>query len=246
MRQVAQVSAGAEHTCVVLKSGEGFCWGMNASNQLGTRNNRTDRFIPRPIRRATLPMLQVAAGGEMTCFFRERVNGVTPIACRGWDRIYFFTSRLRFVQIQAGYGHVCGLRENGRVACMGRNDYGQFGRGVFGPGGLLVGRTIQDLNRITAVSAGWYPSCALRDTGRIFCWGLNAAGQLGDGTRTDSASPIRVAGPLATDAVQITGGAEHSCLLDTQGRVACWGDNDFGQLGDGTTTDRLRPVRVAN
>jgi alpha-tubulin suppressor-like RCC1 family protein len=78
----------------------------------------------------------------------------------------------------------------------------------------------------------------------VFCWGQGGTGQLGDGTTTDSTTPVRVIG--LTNATQVAAGRDHSCGIRPNGRTWCWGWNGNGQLGDGTTTDRLTAVRVVD
>ncbi|MCB1394792.1 MAG: chromosome condensation regulator RCC1 [Rhodobacter sp.] len=96
---------------------------------------------------------------------------------------------------------------------------------------------------VRAVAAGAEHTCAISQSGNVWCWGFNWQGQLGDGTDIDRVRPRRVV-DLEGDFVAITAGVEHSCALTAAGAVYCWGDNDAGQLGDGTTRDRWRPVQV--
>jgi len=95
-----------------------------------------------------------------------------------------------------------------------------------------------------ALEAGAYHSCALTDGGGLRCWGRNDNGQLGDGTVENRPSPVAVRG-LPGPVVAVTAGDLHSCALTAAGAVLCWGDNEFGQIGDGTNTDRHRPTPVA-
>jgi Regulator of chromosome condensation (RCC1) repeat len=85
--------------------------------------------------------------------------------------------------------------------------------------------------------------CALLGDGTVACWGGNHSGELGDGTTTDSASPIVVAGIMG--ATGVAAGSGHSCALVANGNIACWGDNSFGQLGNGTLTNSTTPVNVS-
>lgn len=109
--------------------------------------------------------------------------------------------------------------------------------------------------RAEAISAGAQHSCAVRQDGQVVCWGSGEKGQLGDGI-TDAGHqtvvPVKVAGPggvgLLEDAVAVTAGRDHSCALLASGRVACWGDNARGKLGDGTNSGPVDgfPVEVKN
>jgi alpha-tubulin suppressor-like RCC1 family protein len=99
------------------------------------------------------------------------------------------------------------------------------------------------LRPITAVATGDFHSCALLADGTARCWGRNDDGQLGNGTTTDSSTPVTVTG--LTDAVAMTAWRGHSCALLADGTARCWGRNDSGQLGNGTTTDSSTPVTDA-
>ena len=85
-------------------------------------------------------------------------------------------------------------------------------------------------------------SCMRFDSGEVQCWGDNGSGQLGDGTGSDSSTPVTVLG--ITDANQVSSGEYHTCAGFPSGTVECWGGNFFGEVGDGTTTQRDSPVPV--
>ncbi len=95
-----------------------------------------------------------------------------------------------------------------------------------------------------AVTAGGFHTCALLADGTVRCWGLNANGQLGDGTRNDSTTPVTVSLPLSATAV--AAGGYHTCARLADGTVRCWGYNYYGQLGNGEAGFHTRPVVVVD
>ncbi|MCW1933121.1 hypothetical protein OKW52_12860 [Pararhodobacter zhoushanensis] len=95
---------------------------------------------------------------------------------------------------------------------------------------------------VSLIEAGGGHSCAVAD-GAVWCWGWNIHGQLGDGTTTDSAVPVAVQG-LTGEVVALTLGDLFSCALMADGTANCWGSNDRGQLGVGTTAPSSVPMPV--
>ena len=157
-------------------------------------------------------------------------------------------------QISAGTiaDHTCALDTAGAAYCWGRNVLGQLGDGSTTTGyfpvavdasGALAGKTL------TQITAGAAHTCALDAAGAAFCWGDNTDGELGDGGTAGSSVPVAVdaSGVLAGKTLtRITASITHVCAVDAAGAAYCWGDDAFGQLGDGNTTsdDSLVPVAV--
>ena len=145
--------------------------------------------------------------------------------------------------IAAGPFHTCALAANGAVRCWGDNGNGELGVGSTGPRTVPV--QVAGLGSgMQAVAAKGESSCALTAAGGVRCWGNNNHGQLGDGTIVRRLTPVTVAG-LGSGVQAIAPGDSHTCALTAAGAVMCWGNNNHGQLGDGTTTQRLTPVAVA-
>jgi alpha-tubulin suppressor-like RCC1 family protein len=158
---------------------------------------------------------------------------------------------LRFRQVTAGEEHTCGVTTGNVTYCWGWNTVGELGIGTdTGP------ETCSDLPCSTRpvrvvgglafrqVSAeGGSHTCGVTTDHRLYCWGLNHLGQLGDGTGTDSPRPVWVAPRLAFR--QVSAGSIHTCGVTTNNVAYCWGHNQAGALGNGTTISSLRPVRVA-
>ncbi len=147
------------------------------------------------------------------------------------------------VQIDAGDHYTCALRASGTVACWGRGNGGQLGRGY--PGDANSPVAVSGLTDIIEIAAGYMHACAVRSTGVVYCWGSNADGEVGDGTMTDPVlEPVAVLG-LTGGAYGVTAGFRHSCALRSDSSVMCWGANDNGQIGDGTTTERRTATAVS-
>src|SRR5690606_29370842 len=87
-------------------------------------------------------------------------------------------------------------------------------------------------------------TCAVGSDARVYCWGQNDKGQLGDGTTIDRKSPVAALLPAQVQVARVEVGVSRTCAESTAGNVYCWGDNQFGQLGDSTTTSSPTPVMV--
>ncbi len=146
-----------------------------------------------------------------------------------------------FSQISAGQNHSCGLTTGNEVVCWGANGSGQLGDGTTQSRTAPV--RLNSAVSFRLVRAGRDHTCGLSSARTVWCWGSNAEGQLGDGTRQARTSPVTVEVPGGSVAA-LTVGRSHTCAITSDGSAYCWGANDYGQLGDGTTTSRPSPVRV--
>jgi alpha-tubulin suppressor-like RCC1 family protein len=161
--------------------------------------------------------------------------------------------------ISAGYYSMCALLSNATVDCWGYNESGELGDGTSTGPDVCNGYPCADvpvevpgLSGVTAISLGGNgAACALLSGGTVECWGDNTYGELGIGNETGpdtcngypcSTTPVAVTGLTGTTAISM--GEVSACALLSDSTVACWGENTFGQLGNGTTTSSFTPVAV--
>lgn len=152
------------------------------------------------------------------------------------------------IAIGGGTYHSCAVLFGGTVQCWGYNYGGQLGNN---PGSLpssSIPVTVSNIAPVATVVGGEYAhSCARLADNTMKCWGNNVLGQLGDGTTTNSYTPVAV--QSLTGVTEITAGEYVSCaILGTTGPVKCWGDNSYGKLGMGSLSPAYSstPVTVTN
>ncbi|GLY96204.1 hypothetical protein [Actinoplanes sp. NBRC 103695] len=151
------------------------------------------------------------------------------------------------VQVDAGEKHTCALEHNGAVFCWGDNSLGQLGTSATGDQDTPAQADFPQGSVLVEVTTGENHSCAIDEQGDAWCWGAGNRGQLGNGASTDQDEPVRVtdATGLTDPVVDIAAGGDATCAATADGVAWCWGAGDRGQLGDGTGTDVVRPVRVS-
>ena len=212
------VVSGGQHSCAISTAMLGskvYCWGFNPFGQLGNGTTGRDS-IPRPI------VASVAFNG------------------RAMDVSTTVAGTATAMTLAAGYDHTCALDTVGLAWCWGSNALGQLGTATlsFGPGIISAG-PVDVANGISFVqiTAGENHTCGLTAGGQIYCWGSNARGQLGNsnlgagGPQSVSSTPVLVTAPGLVF-MAVSAGDQHTCALTVDNRALCWGDNQYGQLGD--------------
>ena len=228
---VTAISAGGDHTCALLTTGEVFCWGSNVYGQLGDGAN-SSKTTPVAVNELHSGVAAIGAGYVHTCAL------TTDGAVHCWGGNYVgqlgdgSTLAKSIPTPVTGLGnpvtalainatHSCAIITGGRVQCWGANEHGQLGNGI--SGNKKTPTPVQGVGSgITAISAGGYHSCALTSQGEVKCWGYNSNAQLGDGTSVNQQTPVNVSG-LDNDVIAISAGESHTCVLRTGGGVRCWG-----------------------
>src|SRR3989454_537000 len=159
-----------------------------------------------------------------------------------------FAVTLTFAAVTASGPHTCGLTiVTGAAYCWGANGSGQLGDGTMTNRSSPVLVQAPAGVSFAAVTGGDLHTCGLATglSAAAYCWGGNGSGQLGDGTTNNQSSPVLVLAPVGVSLAPGAAVDSHTCGVTAAGAAYCWGRNGGGQLGDGTTTNRLTPVLVA-
>ncbi|MCV6637233.1 FG-GAP-like repeat-containing protein [Candidatus Albibeggiatoa sp. nov. NOAA] len=251
---VAAISAGSYHTCALTTGGGIKCWGKNSNGQLGN-NATSDNPAAEDVSGLTSGVAAISAGGSHTCALTtsggvkcwgagadgQLGNNTTTQSLTAVD-VNGLTSGVSAISVDDR--HSCALASGG-ARCWGYNAFGQLG-----DNSTLNKLTYIDVNGLAsgvsalATDLGMMHSCAITTGNGAKCWGRGSEGQLGNNSTGSSLIPVDVDG-LTSGVSAITMGEFHSCALLSDGSAQCWGQNDEGQLGDGSTTSSLIPVDVS-
>ena len=248
-----QIVAGGSHACALGSDHTVWCWGADGYGQLGDGAIATSHASPVRVNNLN-DAVAIAAGNYHTC--AVRMNG--SLVC--WGSNFFgslgdgtMTHRSSPVpvpgagtvaNVTAGTDFTCALHTDRTVVCWGAG-----GNGITGDGSTAQRSTpmanVTGLNDAVQIAAGGSHVCALRATGAVQCWGTNGSGELGTSNATPSTVPAAVVTGFTAAVAQISASESGTCARQTDGKVYCWGANTWGQVGDGTTTTRLRPTNPA-
>jgi alpha-tubulin suppressor-like RCC1 family protein len=252
------VTSGNAHTCVLLSDSTVRCWGSNTNGQLG---NNTTTDSPVPVRVVNMPpsanvkvtaikgleygTCAVLSDKSLQCWGSNSAgqlgDGTTSDRSVPTSVLGLPSS---VVGAAGGSGYSCALLNNGHVMCWGSNSNGALGDGTTIDS--LAPKEVYNLDNALGIAASGSTTCVLLNTGNIKCWGAGNRGQLGNGGQDPSQVPVSVSNiPTASNgyATQISV-SYHSCAVLSDKSIECWGANQHGELGDGTTKDSPTPVPV--
>lgn len=265
LTSIQQISAGAGYTCALLLDGTARCWGENGVGQLGVGIRSGGSATPLAVADLTAAS-QIATGfgyacarltdGTARCWGDNQEKAIgseenaalsfvpSPVAVTGLSTV---------TEIAPGGGHTCALLADGAVRCWGDNSHGELGIGMTTTTSARTPVDTVGLSEVAQLSAGAGHTCALLMDGTVRCWGglYERDNPAGFAEVTVMATPTEV--PGLAGVAQISAGfggldsfvaVSHTCALLTDGTARCWGVNQDGQLGDGTTVGSAAPVVV--
>jgi alpha-tubulin suppressor-like RCC1 family protein len=250
------ISLGGMHRCGIQTDDTLWCWGRNFEGQVGDGKAQA-RTTAGPKQIGDARWKDVSGGGYHTCAISQLDStmwcwGENADGQLGYAAHPEQTTPRRVQSAQgdwkaasAGYEHSCAIDLDDELRCWGRNDKGQVGDRTtatkVAPTEVYLG------SEWTSVSAGFQHTCGIRKVGTLWCWGRNDTyGAVGDGTFTDRTFPVNVGGTETWTSVDTSSGSlgHHTCAIRADDTLWCWGRNDVGQLGDGSTETRSVPVQV--
>ena len=248
------VSAGRFHTCGVRSDGGLYCWGGGAFGQAGRLQAAV--LEPSSVAAPSGAWTGVTAGQWHTCGLTDHGQ----LYCWGYnllgrlgdgtgagtdvdpeqsvDTPVRVLAGIPFKAVSAGHAHTCALDADDAAWCWGSGEDGRLGAPA--PDACALGDSevpcalepiaLADGRSYTAISAGGAHACALQASGALWCWGKGAYGQLGIG---DPGDPSERLAPVQAEGEHeaVVAGAEHTCVIASDGRARCFGDGANGQLG---------------
>jgi alpha-tubulin suppressor-like RCC1 family protein len=245
---VLQCKSNGRWTRAMTQAQANAFWAAVAAKNAAKNPAPPPAPTPPPAPPETVPMppigsgaLKVAAGDHHSCAIAGTAlkcwgSGISGQLGTGSSATtYYAVSSMvtNASSVAAGGNTTCVVTTAAGVVCFGANDSGQVGA-PGGPNQIMTTPATVGISGVVQVSVGAQHACALKSDSTVWCWGDNSADQLGNGTTGGGTwIPQRVSLGLS-GIVQISAGAHHTCALRNDGIVWCWGDNSFGQLGNGS------------
>lgn len=255
--QLSRIALNSRHTCAEGSDGEVYCWGDNASGQLGDGTRAIHRTPVRVRAPEGIKLSRLAAGGDHTCaegsdghvycwghnVYGQLGNGTdtistTPIRAHSPTGVWLSRP-------VAGWQHTCAHGSDGNAYCWGYNNSAQLGDGTYLDRDTPV--QVQSPAGVTfsELTAGSLHNCAMGSDGAAYCWGYNGWGQIGNGEVNPASPPVKVKAPEGVEFSGLEAGATHTCAEGSDGNAYCWGDGRDGRLGNGSEDRQPTPVEVS-
>ncbi len=251
LSDVTALDCGGNFTCAIHSGGLLSCWGNNTYGQLGI-GNHTNQNVPTPVPLPTavhaistgsVHACAVLVDQTLYCWGNNDYGQLGDGSTINRSSPTLLPDILGAYAIAAGGEHSCAAVLPDHIYCWGRNNAGQLGTGSTFPLQSALPMNVDWNAPVLSMASGYSHVCAVDGAHNLWCWGLNASGQLGIGNTGNQRRPTRLSNIYNVESV--TAGTSHTCAVQAGGLVYCWGNNASGQLGDGTTTQRLYPVAVA-
>ena len=254
---LTSVSAGYSHSVGIGSDGNTYSWGRNGSGQLGDGSTAIRSTPAKVAVPAGVTLTSVSAGHAHSVGIGSDGNtyawgrngggqlGDGSTADRSTPVRVAVPAGVTLTSVSAGYSHSLGIGSDGNTYAWGWSDVGQVGDGSTAIRSTPVKVAVPAGVTLTSVSAGDAHSLGIGSDGNTYAWGWNRYGQLGEGTDASRLTPVKVAMPVGVTLTSVSAGAAHSVGVGSDGSAYAWGYNESGQVGDGTTTNRLTPVLVS-
>lgn len=249
------VAAGTDHTCGIKSDDTLWCWGDNYYGELGLASEPGVSNVPAQVAIGTT-WKTISTGAYSSC----AIKSDNTLWCWGdnsygglgignttmkYTPVKESTASTNWAAVTVGRLHTCAIKDDKSFFCWGYNNKGQITGSGNKTNPTVIGSAMWN-----DTSAGSYNTCGIQSDSSLWCWGDNELGELGIGNTTNKSTPTQVGTSL--NWIKISAGGTyisssyyyHTCAINSANQLYCWGDNEFGQIGDNSTSTRNAPVFI--